>query len=250
MEYLFLTHMGWVREINQDSGIVLPLAEEVLLVIVADGMGGHLAGEVASKMAIDLISEEVTKRWQEEEWGALLLDAVKQANLTIYHQSLLEPDKAGMGTTLELGIIGKEGGVLAHIGDSRVYLYRASSLQQLTEDHSYVYTLYKHGQISYEETKNHPQKNMILRALGTEEEIEVDLIPFAWQAGDRLLFCTDGFSNSVEDEEISMMLSEGDKPLKDIGNLLLEKALEKGGEDNISLAIIENPDSSKGGEGS
>lgn len=250
MEYVFLTHMGWVRQTNQDSGVVYPLGEDAILVIVSDGMGGHLAGEVASKMAIDLVSSEIKARWQEEEWDRLLISAIEKANRLIYRQSMEDPGQAGMGTTLEVGLIGKRGGVLAHIGDSRIYFYHPPILQQLTEDHSYAYTLYKHGQITYEEAMNHPKKNMILRALGTEEEIEIDLIPFTWEEGDRLLFCTDGFSNSVNEEVILDGLKDYHHSLEEIGKKLLEKALAAGGQDNITLAIIESSRSSTGGEGS
>jgi len=249
MNSIIKTHTGWVRQVNQDAGIIKHLDHDRLLVIVADGMGGHQAGEVASQMATQIIQEEVEAKWGTLAWEELLSQAVKQANVKIYERSKQSFELDGMGTTVIVGILGADQGLIAHVGDSRVYLSHASGFRQLTDDHSFVNILYKSGQITSEEARNHPQKNMLLRAVGTEAEIEVDLIPFAWSNGDRILFCTDGFSNHVSTERIADYLA-AQKSVAQLGEEMLETALQLGGDDNITLVLVENARASAaGGDG-
>jgi serine/threonine protein phosphatase PrpC len=240
MKSTIKTHVGWVRQVNEDAGTVIRLDENTMLVIIADGMGGHKAGEVASQMAIEIIGYEIQSNWNNGEWQEILLNAVEKANQQIYHHAKHNPEQEGMGTTIEVGLLSAKEGLLAHVGDSRVYLYHENELKQLTDDHTLVYALYKNGQITMEEAQKHPQKNMILRALGTEEEVEIDLIPFSWNIGDRILFCTDGFSNHVGLGRIKQDLEKASVSVHEIGERLLKTALELGGDDNITFVLVEN----------
>lgn len=239
MNSIYKTHTGWVRQVNQDYGMITQLDDDTTLVIVADGMGGHKAGEVASQMATEIIHSEIVKHWQQKSWEELLLHAVKRANVAIMAQGKEQLELEGMGTTIEVGLLSEKRGLIAHVGDSRVYLLLDSHLKQLTEDHSLVYALYKNGQITFDEITNHPQKNMILRAIGTDEEVEVDLIPFNWSIGDRILLCSDGLFKHVDDPLITTYLQLPDS-VADVGDKLIQKALDSGGDDNITLILVEN----------
>lgn len=248
LDSIFKTHTGRVRQINQDYGLIQRIDDETKLVIVADGMGGHKAGEVASQMATEIIRTSVEENWNQMSWEELLIDAINKANTYIFSQAKENSEYEGMGTTIEVGLLSEDRGLIAHVGDSRVYLYQNSSLYQLTEDHSLVYALYKSGQISLDEVKNHPQKNWILRAVGTEEAIEIDLHPFTWEAGDRILFCSDGLYKHMTHEMIAQFL-QGPTPISVIGDQLINSALELGGDDNITLILAEKTFTQAGGEG-
>lgn len=248
MYSIYKTHTGLVRQVNQDYGMISQLDDETTLVIVADGMGGHKAGEIASQMAADIIHSEIVKHWQQKSWEDLLLHAVQQANITIIARGKDHVEFEGMGTTIEIGLLSQDRGLIAHVGDSRVYLLIDSNLKQLTEDHSLVYALYKNGQISLEEIANHPQKNVILRAIGTDDEIEVDFIPFTWRKGDRILFCSDGLFKYVDNAAISTYL-QSSLSVADISDQLIQTALDRGGDDNITVILVENTLPRVGGEG-
>ncbi len=248
MNSIYKTHTGWVRQVNQDYGMIAQLDNETTLVIVADGMGGHKAGEVASKMAAEIIHSTILEYWQQKNWDDLLLFAIEKANATIITQGNSQSEYEGMGTTIEVGLLSENRGLIAHVGDSRVYLLLDSNLQQLTEDHSLVYALYKSGQITIDEVSIHPQKNMILRAVGTDEELEVDLIPFTWSSGDRILFCSDGLFKHMDNQLIATYMQMPDS-VSDISEKLINTALEIGGDDNITLILVENTLPRLGGEG-
>ncbi|HLM54594.1 MAG TPA: Stp1/IreP family PP2C-type Ser/Thr phosphatase [Pyrinomonadaceae bacterium] len=236
------TDKGCVREINEDSGrLVRPndarlLEERGLLLVVADGMGGHSAGEVASQMAVDLIS----RLYYQSQGDALaaLRDAVSEANRRIFSAAAADESKRGMGTTCTaLAIRGGEATV-AHVGDSRCYMVRGGDIYQLTEDHSAVMEMVRHGLISKEEARTHEDKNVILRALGTTPEVEVAMAePFAVREGDRLLLCSDGLHDLVTDEEIGQTLAGADD-LHAAGQQLIELAKGRGGHDNITVGIV------------
>jgi protein phosphatase len=236
------TDKGCVREINEDSGrFVNPsdpaqLKERGALLIVADGMGGHSAGEVASAMAVDIIS-----RLYYETKGsplAALKHAVEEANRQINAAAAADESKHGMGTTCTaLALCGDEA-LAAHVGDSRLYMMRGGQFYQLTEDHSAVTEMVKLGLITKEQARTHEDKNVILRALGTSPEVEVSTLePFRLNAGDRYLLCSDGLYDLVRDEEMAGILAET-VDIHAAGERLIALAKERGGHDNITVGII------------
>ncbi len=236
------TDKGCVREINEDSGrMVRPadprlLAEKGTLVVVADGMGGHSAGEVASQMAADVVSRLYYD--SPEGPAAALKAAVEEANRRIHEAAAADESKHGMGTTCTaLALRGAEG-FAAHVGDSRLYMLRAGKLYQLSEDHSAVNEMVKLGIITKEQARTHEDKNVILRALGTTPEVEVSALePFAVREGDRYLLCSDGLHDLVLEDEIASILSET-TDIHAAGERLIALAKERGGHDNITVGII------------
>ena len=225
------THPGLVRSSNEDS--VLPDVDGSgpgpLLVAVADGMGGHAAGEVASGLAI----ETVGSRDDEIE------ERVAAANQVVMEAAEQRPDQLGMGTTLTAGVFGEEGTLhVGHVGDSRLYLFRRSDLVQVTRDHSLVAEYLASGAISAEEAANHPQRNVITRALGIEWDITVDAHTVHLRPGDRVLFCSDGLTSMVPDDEIAALLVEHEAAQPACW-ALIEAANRAGGEDNITVAVVD-----------
>ncbi|CAM3471138.1 Stp1/IreP family PP2C-type Ser/Thr phosphatase [Hydrogenibacillus schlegelii] len=240
MRFAFRSHTG-ERPKNEDAGRILDLDERHLLVVVADGMGGHAGGEVASALAVDTLVREVTARWPvpSSEWPALLVEAVRAANRAVYTASRIDPAVAGMGTTLDAVLIGREAGLVAHVGDGRAYLYRSGVLVRLTDDHSYVGELLRRGEISEAEAEVHPRRNVILRAVGTEAEVAVDLVPFDWRPGDGLLVCTDGLSKALPEAEIAAVFAgEAIRDVERLADRLLETALRRDASDNITVAVV------------
>jgi serine/threonine protein phosphatase PrpC len=236
------TDKGCVREINEDSGrMVRPsdpalLAAKGLLVVVADGMGGHSAGEVASQMAVEVVSRLYYETRAEP--GAALRRAVEEANRQIHEAAAEDESKHGMGTTCTaLALCGGQA-YAAHVGDSRLYMLRAGQLYQLSEDHSAVNEMVKLGIITKEQARTHEDKNVILRALGTSPEVEVSVLePFAVREGDRYLLCSDGLHDLVLEDELASILSETED-IHAAGERLITLAKERGGHDNITVGII------------
>jgi PPM family protein phosphatase len=234
---------GCVREMNEDSGLYHKpseadaLASKGVLLVVADGMGGHSAGEVASKMAVDL----VLRLYYDSPSAApdALREAVEEANREIHAASLEDESRRGMGTTCTaLAILGGEG-FAAHVGDSRLYMLRGGKIYLLTEDHSAVMEMVKLGLITMDEARTHEDKNVILRALGTSPEVEVStLTPFPVRAGDRYLLCSDGLYDLVTDEEMERELTASED-IHAAGERLIAIAKARGGHDNITVGIIE-----------
>ncbi|GAB3793740.1 Stp1/IreP family PP2C-type Ser/Thr phosphatase [Virgibacillus kimchii] len=250
MKGQFLTDQGRVRSHNEDAGGIFYNRAGQLLAIIADGMGGHQAGDVASQMAIYLMEE----KWEQqselhspEEAEKFLSTVVSQMNHSIYSYGLEKPECEGMGTTVVITICTHEFVTIAHIGDSRCYMLGDSRFTQLTEDHSLVNELVRSGQISKDAAEQHPRKNVLLKALGTEEHITSDLESVSWEQGNKLLLCSDGLTNKLSDEELKELLSS-EMELREIGENMIELANDRGGEDNISLILIHYDDSSKVGE--
>ena len=227
------THVGRIRETNEDA-YYLPEAEECF-VAVADGMGGHQAGEVASAIAIREFTAEIRGKAPSED---VLKAAVRRANSAIYEEGIHDPLKRGMGTTLTALWYDEENIYLTHVGDSRAYLLRNHALMQLSNDHSLVGELVALGEITPEQALTHPQRNFITRALGTGRKTEPDIMHLDFQPGDAWLLCSDGLSNYMRAAEIAEVL------LRDISwpdklRALIEIALERGGRDNITaLAVL------------
>ncbi|UJL47893.1 Stp1/IreP family PP2C-type Ser/Thr phosphatase [Virgibacillus sp. NKC19-16] len=250
MKGQFLTDRGKVRNYNEDAGGVFYNSFGQLLAIIADGMGGHQAGDVASQMAISLIEEkwenghQLDSAEEAEQW---ISQAIIEVNESIYTHALQKTEYEGMGTTVVASICTDEFITISHIGDSRCYLFSESVLNQITEDHSLVNELVRSGQISKDDAEQHPRKNVLLRALGTEENAIAETQSIEWVFGDKLLLCSDGLTNKVSDEELaSFMNSSSD--IKETGKQMVELANERGGEDNISLLIVCHDPALKEGE--
>ena len=239
MQIYSKTDKGLVRKVNQDAFRTGCLSDSVGFAVVCDGMGGANAGDVASKTAAEAIAGYITRSYRKKMDAAdlekMVKNAVESANIQLYDMALNNPDYAGMGTTVVLAILFDGGAVIAHVGDSRIYLVN-DTITQLTKDHSVVQSLIESGKISPEDAKVHPRKNVITRALGSEETVAVDLAFRELNKDDILLLCTDGLTNSAEPEEIRNILKTTDLP--DAADLLIQKANQNGGSDNITVVAM------------
>ena len=248
MKAVFMTDRGKVRLHNEDNGGIFINPDGQRLAIVADGMGGHRAGDVASGMTIEHLKDlwvAATKIHTAEEAENWLEKAVLEVNQQLFQHSLKNSECEGMGTTIVAAICTDIFASVVNIGDSRCYLLNESGFKQLTEDHSLVNELVRSGQISKEDAEHHPRKNVLLRALGTEESVEMDLKTITFEEGDSLLLCSDGLSNKVNQDEMESILS-GDLTLEEKAAEFISRANQYGGEDNITLAIVEYREFSEG----
>ena len=228
MRIFVQTDIGRVRPLNEDA-YYLPREGERFCAI-ADGMGGHNAGEVASNMAVQVFSGELRGRAIN---GNVMREAVERANEAVYARSNSSAELRGMGTTFT-GLGMQDGNVyIAHVGDSRCYLIRNGSVMRLSMDHTLVEEMVMQGLITPSEAKHHPKRNYITRALGTAERVEVDLMQVELKKGDVFFLCSDGLSNYVEDREI-LAVTRGDGDWQEKLKTLVERALEAGGSDNIT----------------
>lgn len=223
--------VGLVRTGNEDSF----LAEEPLFVI-ADGMGGHVAGDVASSTAIDAIEENRNQANAEDP--QTLAGLVHEANAAIWARATGDSSLQGMGTTCTLVYIDGPRAHVAHVGDSRAYRLRAGDLEQLTEDHTLVARMVKEGRIPAEEAERHPQRNIVTRVLGAASDVSVDLLAIDLNDGDRLLLCSDGLNSMVDRGDIEAVLERERDPQR-AADALVELANEAGGEDNTTVLVID-----------
>ncbi len=239
MQFGAITDIGMRRKINEDSYYVnendtFPYA------IVADGMGGHQAGEIASKMLVDIVKDHLTKNLTADldyvEAGEVMRQAFISANSTIYNYAKTHYKIMGMGTTATLAMIYQSKLITAHVGDSRAYLV-GSEIKQVTRDHSYVNELLIRGEISPEMAKHHPKKNYITRAMGAEDTVKVDISIKPYN-DETVVLCSDGLTNFVSDEEIMAYIVR-EKPLKENCEELVALANERGGGDNITIVAFE-----------
>lgn len=236
MRVVSKTHVGLVRENNEDALLV----REPYLFAVADGMGGYAAGEIASRSTIKAFAAAThcLRHEQEENVGKVMLEAFNKANTHVHKMSLNNSNYNGMGTTMTaLYLPGNNIGYCCHIGDSRMYRFREGKLEQMTQDHTYVASLLAEGKISEEEAMVHPKRHMLLQAVGVEDEIQADLLQIDVKESDRILLCSDGLTDMLKDEEIAELIAL--ENLEEAGEQLLEKALDNGGRDNVSLILIE-----------
>ncbi|HBT20051.1 MAG TPA: Stp1/IreP family PP2C-type Ser/Thr phosphatase [Peptococcaceae bacterium] len=228
-----VTHRG-LRDKNEDSFLV---ELEHKIFAVADGMGGHKAGEVASALAVKTVKEYLLKVKDTEDALKEIEAAVKEANKIVYSHSCLNPKQRGMGTTLTvLWVIGMEAYV-AHVGDSRAYLLRDGKIALITSDHSFVQELVREGSITEKEARVHPRRNLLTRAVGIERETSVDVINFPLKKGDYVLLCTDGLSGTISDEEIRDIVYSS-STVDEACEKLVETARSRGGEDNITSVLV------------
>jgi len=241
LEYAALSDKGIIREQNEDFwNIVLDNKGNPIAFIIADGMGGHKAGDVASRMAVEIISQEICRGFEAINSSTtigFLEKAVNLANDEIYKYALLNLNGTGIGTTLTLGLIHSGKITIAHIGDSRFYMVRGGTIQSMTRDHSFVGELVEKGVLDQEEARNHPLRNQITRALGYEKNIEIDFYNIDVKKGDMYLFCTDGLTVKVSSGELLTML-EQEKDLNVILKNMVELANQRGGDDNITAIIV------------
>jgi serine/threonine protein phosphatase PrpC len=235
------SHVGKVRHVNEDQAWSGRLLSGITAAIVADGMGGHRAGDVASGLAVDSLVQSL-KAWEETsstmEVATQLREIIRKANTVVYDTAFMNEQYHNMGTTVVIALVDGSTGLIGHIGDSRAYRLRKGQLVQLTEDHTLVNELTKSGQLSPEEAAHHPRRNVLTRALGTDREVEVDVQIIDWQNGDRLLLCSDGLSGLVEDSEMLATLQDPSSQLEQQAQRLIELALAAGGDDNVTVILI------------
>ncbi|AGE63422.1 MULTISPECIES: protein-serine/threonine phosphatase PrpC [Bacillus] len=236
------TDTGKIRQHNEDDAGIFKGKDEFVLAVVADGMGGHLAGDVASKMAVKAMGE----KWNEaetiptapsdcEKW---LIEQILSVNSKIYDHAQAHEECQGMGTTIVCALFTGKTVSVAHIGDSRCYLLQDDDFVQVTEDHSLVNELVRTGEISREDAEHHPRKNVLTKALGTDQSVSIDTRSFDIEPGDKLLLCSDGLTNKVEGTELKDILQSDSAPQEKV-NLLVDKANQNGGEDNITAVLLE-----------
>ncbi len=242
-----LSHVGMKRTNNEDSFVLRP---DLGLYIVADGMGGHSCGEVASQLAVSQIVEFMagTRLDEESTWpyayderisfhGNKLKTAISVANEKIQEYSAQHSESRGMGTTVVAALVHQDRLILSHVGDSRAYLYRGGGLQPITSDHSWVNEQVRMGFLSQNEAQRHPFRNVITKALGTKGEATADVAEIPLMAGDLVLLCTDGLNTMVEDATIAGVLA-ATKELEPACQSLIESANRSGGEDNVTVLIL------------
>ncbi len=232
MGVAYFSDQGLVRSRNEDS---LFVDETQGVFIVADGMGGHLGGEVASELAVRIVREHLL------EGSPLNEDAVEaallEANREVYGLSLQQAELSGMGTTLSVAVLGGGRLIYGHVGDSRIYLIRKGQISRITRDHTMVEELVEQGAISPEEARNHPRKNVLVRALGTDPDLLVDRGSLPIQAGDTLVLMTDGVYGYLEDQEILQVLEE--KSIGDAARTIRQQVVTQGASDNLTLIAVQ-----------
>jgi PPM family protein phosphatase len=234
MKVASMTDPGRVRKTHEDNFF----ADEALgLFIVADGMGGHAGGEVASRVAVATISELMKAGLTDGDADSLIRSAIDRANTAIRAQAEADPTLQGMGTTLVLAYCRGDSIHLAHLGDSRAYLIHDGSIQRLTEDHSLVAQMVKSGQLTAEEAPRFHLRNVVTRSLGNQKLAEPDLSVVEWNAGDYLLLCSDGLTNMVKESELRSLISEGGANLERSCQQAVERANQNGGRDNITAVL-------------
>jgi protein phosphatase len=230
------TNKGRVRGSNEDSYAANPKSK---IFVVADGMGGHVAGEIASQIAASTVEEMVaSRRCSGEQLEDTLRVAAQEANNRIYETQRKKPELAGMGSTLTMLSFHDRMYFVAHVGDSRAYLLRDDSLEQLTRDHSLVWHLYESGVLRKDELSSHPQKNLITRSIGPHPQVEVDLEKGEAREGDVYLLCSDGLTDVLTDENIRTILSDHEKTPHQLGESLVNAANRRGGPDNITVVVV------------
>jgi protein phosphatase len=240
--------VGRKRKGNEDALFLNP---EQKLYVVADGMGGHAAGEVASRVAVDAINEFVNLTGGNEEitWpfglddtisyeGNRLKTAIRHANRRVLEATRESAEYEGMATTVAAVLVDGDTANLAHVGDSRIYLWSGGQISQLTSDHSWVNEQIQSGVISPEQARNHPLRNVVTRALGGRSDLLVDIQSRRMGPGDVLLLCSDGLTTMIPDEEIARILGEAEGDVARAATSLVEQANDKGGEDNITVVLL------------
>jgi serine/threonine protein phosphatase PrpC len=242
------TNVGQVRQNNEDN-VYLWVGDQTVLAVVADGMGGAAAGEEASRLAVEAIGQGMSLNQNEnrdllqsisdDQLTGHLRDSILQANLSIIRRAAEAPEMRGMGTTVTLAFVRGREVTIAHVGDSRAYHISGANAQirQITSDHSFVEALFAAGHITREQADEHPMRNVLYRALGQTEDVDVDVYHSYLQVGDRLVLCSDGLTRHVKSDEIARVVLEETSP-DNASQILIDMANERGGEDNVSVIVI------------
>ncbi len=235
-----VTDKGAVRQQNQDAYYLDMTDHGLAVAVVCDGMGGAKAGNVASTLAVDNLVETLRNQTTTEtsDPGQVLMDAAELANSAVFYRASIDPDCLGMGTTMVAALLDGGMAYILNIGDSRCYLVNSDGIVRVTRDHSVVEDLVERGDITPEEARLHPRKNLITRALGAEEHIRADLYKKVLAEGDCLLLCSDGLSNVVTDQELLYEIIHGGD-MADCCKRLLGIALDRGAPDNVTAVLLQ-----------
>ncbi len=241
LQIIGLTDSGRMRDQNEDQ---IAIAPEAGLAIVADGMGGHRAGEVASRLAVETIMHHIVNTLTETTGSgngaievAAVRDAIQQANRAIYDHARANPEYEGMGSTIVVALFYRDKLCVGHVGDSRLYRYRDTILEQITEDHSVVQELVSRGLVTAEEARVSISKNLVTRALGIDPTVEAEISEHDVYNDDVYLLCSDGINDVLADGDIEMMLTEHGRNLDTTVKAMVDTANERGGPDNISVIL-------------
>ncbi|CAM3948168.1 Stp1/IreP family PP2C-type Ser/Thr phosphatase [Paenibacillus alkaliterrae] len=236
--------IGRVRQVNEDQAWVGQLGNGITLAIVADGMGGHQAGDVASQKAVDafrsMLEQSAAKSDLSVQEGKMLIrQAITQANEAVFELASHNELYHNMGTTIVAALVKRDNAIIGHVGDSRAYKITEGAITQLTNDHTLVNELVKSGQLSVEEAAHHPRRNVLTRAVGTDSHVEIDVQAVEWSPHDVLLLCSDGLSNMVSEQEMLQTVRTEQLELEAKADHLIQLALHAGGDDNITVVILQ-----------
>lgn len=243
MEFSYLTDPGKVRDHNEDSVTIVKNDSGEILLAVADGMGGHKGGEIASSIAITHIGKrflESSSIGTKEDAINFLKEIVSEANMLLYKYTEENPESEGMGTTLVMALLTKKFLLYGNIGDSSGYAIKKGKMHKITNDHTLVNLLVKSGELTEEAAKNHPRKNVLMRALGANMTVEMDVFDVERDV-EGIFLCSDGLTNMLEDEQINLVLNS-DLSIDEKLQKLINKANNRGGTDNISVAYLKKED--------
>lgn len=236
-----ITDVGMVRSENQDTYAIEQLDGGAVVAVVCDGMGGARSGSIASHLATNVFLGEVVRSWKaklsEKKTEELLREALRMANAAVYDQSCESEEFRGMGTTLVAAIVTPQKAYMINVGDSRAYHICAEGIRCITMDHSFVQMMVQRGELTEEQAKNHPQKNLITRAIGTEPSVEGDIYQIPYAEEDNILLCSDGVSNQMADQEILFEVLHGVRK-EDCCQRLLEIAKQRGAPDNATIVLV------------
>lgn len=238
------SNIGSVRQVNEDQSWTGKLSTGTALAVVADGMGGHQAGDVASRMAVEAFCFAMKSNLPGDgitlpEGKMLMRQAITEANSSVYELSSREERYRHMGTTIVAALLQEANIIIGHVGDSRAYKISEGAMEQLTVDHTLVNELVKSGQLSKDEAVNHPRRNVLTRAIGTDAHVEIDVQAVKWSSCDTLLLCSDGLTNMVSENEIVGAIMNEELELEDKADHLIQLALNGGGDDNITVVLIQ-----------
>ncbi|MBQ9854197.1 MAG: Stp1/IreP family PP2C-type Ser/Thr phosphatase [Bacilli bacterium] len=242
MKSFYLTDSGKVRDHNEDSVTIVKNKNGEVLMAVADGMGGHKAGEVASSIAISYLGKrfsDISSVGNKQDAINWLKDSVNEVNALIFKYTNEHPESVGMGTTLVTTLITNEFILIGNIGDSSGFVLKDNKLTKVTQDHTLVNLLVKSGELTEEEAKHHPKKNVLMKALGANEIVELDIFDVDTSL-DAILLCSDGLTNMLTYEQIEKVLLDSELEIEDKVIKLIRKSNARGGLDNISIAYLEN----------
>jgi PPM family protein phosphatase len=236
--------IGRVRQVNEDQSWVSQLNNGVTLAIVADGMGGHQAGDVASQKAVDafrsMLEQSAAKADLSLQEGKMLIrQAISQANEAVFELASRNERYHNMGTTIVAALVKQDNAIIGHVGDSRAYKITEGVITQITNDHTLVNELVKSGQLSAEEAAHHPRRNVLTRAVGTDSQVDIEVQTVDWSSHDVLLLCSDGLSNMVSEQQMLQTVSMEQLELEAKADHLIQLALHAGGDDNITVVLLQ-----------